>query len=181
MPKLTFSVTEAGLAVPVWIGLRAPRMLALQEAGRAIPAPLLIQGVVDTGSNVTAVARTVLKQLGIRTSLRASTHTAAGRVRVRLARVSLAITDPGKAQSPWLREPDLQIMELAAPLPDADVIIGRDVLLKIKLHLNGPAGRQGGSHLISIDGSDPGTGGYCRPVSRSMTQQPRTCGPGPRQ
>jgi hypothetical protein len=37
-----------------------------------------------------------------------------------------------------LTEPDLLVMELAAVLPNVDVLIGLDVLLRYKLLLDGP-------------------------------------------
>ena len=39
----------------------------------------------------------------------------------------------------WLTLPDLLVTELMITLPDADVLIGLDVPLKIKLLLDGPA------------------------------------------
>jgi hypothetical protein len=96
MPQLTFPVTTAGLALPVWVGLARSSVLTT------------------------------------------STHTAAGRIWVNLYEVGLAINDPSLSASSWLAEPYLLVMELSTVLPDADVIVGLDVLLNLNLHLDGP-------------------------------------------
>jgi hypothetical protein len=95
--------------------------------------------MVDTGSNVTAVAPAVLQQLGVSVASTALTHTAAGQTQVRLFEVSLRITNPNVPNSPWLTLPNLRVTELPVALPDADVLIGLDVLLECSFLLDGPA------------------------------------------
>jgi hypothetical protein len=137
MPQLTFPVSPVGLTVPVWIGLSGTVTKVLYGAGRPISPPVQARGLLDTGSDVTAVASWLLQGLPVTTVT--TTHTAAGLVKVNLYEVSLGITDPVQPASPWLTEPDLLAMELAAVLPDVDVLIGLDVLLRYKLLLDGPA------------------------------------------
>jgi hypothetical protein len=142
MAHLTFAVTKAGLAVPVWVGHTKQALLALQAAGKPIPAPVGARGLRDTASDVTAVAPWIIQQLAIPVATTSSTHTAGGQVSVRLYRVSMSITDPTQPPgSPWLTSADLLVTELAAVLPDADVLIGLDVLLTCKLLLDGPGGQ----------------------------------------
>ena len=119
MPQLTFPVTRVGLSAPVWIGLDGKTTTALVTAGQPVAAPVQARGLVDTGSDVSVVASWVLQRY----------------------EVSLSITDPGQAGSPWLTQPDLVVMELPASLPDVDVLIGLDVLLNCRFLLDGP-GRQ---------------------------------------
>jgi hypothetical protein len=66
------------------------------------------------------------------------TSTAAGPATVRLYEVSLSIAAPTQSGNLLLTESDLLVSELAAVLPDADVLIGLDLLLKGKLLLDGP-------------------------------------------
>jgi hypothetical protein len=139
MAQLTFAVTSAGLAVPVWIGLPGPATAALVAAGTQVPAPVQARGLLDTGSDVTAVPSWVLQQFAVPVTSSTSTHTAGGQVRVNVSRVSLGITDPRQpAGAPWLTRPDLQVTELATVLPDTDVLVGLDILLECKLVLDGP-------------------------------------------
>src|SRR5256885_5533256 len=55
MPKLSYSVSQAGLEVPVLIGLDGQEITDLLAAGQSVPAPILIRGLLDTGSDVAAV------------------------------------------------------------------------------------------------------------------------------
>jgi hypothetical protein len=96
---------------------------------------------LDTGANITSIAAPVLRQLGLTSISAGTTQTASGAVGVNLFMVSVSITDPAQPGSPWLTQADLLVMELATLLPDADVLIGLDVLLKYKMALDGP-GRQ---------------------------------------
>jgi hypothetical protein len=140
MARVTFPVTPAGLAAPVRIGQHGPATAARIAAGNQPVLPVQARGFIDTGTNVTAVASWVLQQLGAPTASVTSTHTVAGQVPVQLYRVSLGITDPGLPHgAPWLTVPDMLVMELTTTLPDADVLIGLDVLLDCKLLLDGPA------------------------------------------
>lgn len=142
MAHLSFAVTSTGLTVPVWIGLTHQAMKDLIAAGKQIPAPVGAKGLLDTGTNVTAVAPWILQQLAVPVTTRSSTHTAGGQVPVNLYRVSVGITDPAQpAGSPWLTHSDMLVIELATPLPDVDILIGLDILLTCKLHLDGPARR----------------------------------------
>jgi hypothetical protein len=138
MAQLTFPVTAAGLAVPVWIGLDGTTMTALHKAGHPIPAPIQACGLLDTGSNITAVAAWLLQKLAVPSTSMTATQTVGGTVKVKLFKVSLGITDPTQP-GPWLMEPDLIVMELPLLVPDVDVLVGLDVLLKCKLLVDGPA------------------------------------------
>lgn len=140
MDQLAFPVTPAGLAVPVWIGLDGQATAALLAAGLPIPAAIQARGLIDTGSDVTVVASWILQQLAVPVASTTSTRTAAGPIPVKLVAVSLGITDPTRpAGSPWLTQPGLLAMEAPAVLPDADVLIGLDILLECKMLLDGPA------------------------------------------
>jgi hypothetical protein len=80
MPQLTFPVTAAGLAAPVWIGFDGKKCTALMAAGKPIPPPVQARGLLDTGSDVTAVALWVLQQLALAPVAKTVTHTAVGQV-----------------------------------------------------------------------------------------------------
>jgi hypothetical protein len=136
---MTYAVTGAGLAVPVWVGLDGKTTAARYAAGRPIATPVRLRGLVDTCSDLTAVAPWVFQQLAIAPASSATTHTAAGPVAVRLYEVSLSIDDPGQSGQFLLTQPDLVVMELSAVLPDADVLIGLDLLLRGEMLLQGPA------------------------------------------
>ena len=121
------------------IGLDGQATIALRSAGQPVPPPVLARGLLDTGTNITSIAATVLQQLGLAPSAAGTTQTASGAVGVNLFTVSLSITDPSRPGSPWFTQADLLVMELAALLPDADVLIGLDVLLECTLVVDDPS------------------------------------------
>ena len=139
MAQLSFPVTKAGLTVPVWIGLSGETTDALLVAHQQPVLPVQARGLLDIATDVTAVASWVLQQLGVPAISTASTTTAGGPVTVNVYKLSLGITDPGQPILTWLTWPNLLVTELATVLPDADVLIGLDVLLECKLLLDGPA------------------------------------------
>ncbi len=138
MAQLRFNVSSAGLIVPVWLGLSGREITHCLSAGQAVPPPLPAQGLLDTGSDVTAVSTGLLRQLGLTPVTATSTRTVGGPIQVRLFEVSISITDPKQSPTAWLTEPDLLVMELPGTLPNIDVLIGLDILLTIKLDLDGP-------------------------------------------
>jgi hypothetical protein len=138
MPRLTFPVTVAGRAAPVWIGLDGKTCSALIAAGRPIPPPVPGRGLLDTGSDLTAVAPWVLQRLALPAAATTVTHTPGGQVRVNLYEISLGITDPNQLGGQWITHPNLLVTELASVLADADLLIGLDVILDCKLLLDGP-------------------------------------------
>jgi hypothetical protein len=139
MAQLRSPVTAAGLIVPVWVGLSDNELTALHAAGQQLPPPLQARGLLDTGSDVTAVSAGLLAAVGISPGLTDSTTTAGGTVPVRLFEVSVSITDPHQSPAAFLTLADLLVMELPTSLPDTEVLSGLDMLLATKLVLDGPA------------------------------------------
>ncbi len=133
---MTYPVTAAGLAVPVLIGLDSKAIAVLRAAGLRIPPPIRARGLLDTCSDLSGVTAAVLQQLPIPPTTTASTHTAAGPARVRIFEVSVSILGPAPSGAFLMTEPDVLVSELPS-LPDADVLIGLDLLLKGNLLLEG--------------------------------------------
>jgi hypothetical protein len=139
MPQLAFPVTVAGLALPVMVGIDGKTSSALFAAGKSIAAPIQARGLLDTGSDITAIASWVLQKLALPIVAKTVTSTAAGQINVNLYEVSLSITNPIQPNSPWLTLANLQVTELKAVLADADVLIGLDVILQYRMIVDGPA------------------------------------------
>lgn len=139
MAQLNYPASQAGLAVPVLIGLDSRDTLQLIGAGKPVPPPVLVQGLLDTGSSVTAVAPWVLKRLGVASKGIGSTQTASGQATVNLFYVSFGMLPLGQQHSPSFTLPSILVTELPVALPDGDVLIGLNVLLECKLTLDGLA------------------------------------------
>lgn len=140
MGQLTFPILQGNLLVDVLVNLDASLLLPQRAQGQVCD-PAQVQGILDTGSNITGVKETVLAQLGIHPiQLRRSTTGIGGSVQVRLSQVSLHIYDPANLALGMFTEPSLTVMELPAHV-DHDVLIGMDMLLGCVLTVDGPARR----------------------------------------
>jgi hypothetical protein len=123
------------------IGLNGQDTAALVSAGKAVLAPVLVRALVDTGSNVTCCADTILTRLGLGPLQQYTTQTVSGPLSVRTFEVSLSIPGASAASGPLLVLPQLVVMEFTEPLQNIDVLIGLDVLLQCTLHVDGPGGQ----------------------------------------
>jgi hypothetical protein len=139
MEHLTFPFSTGGLTLEVLIGLDGDSTTQLHAAGQPIPRPVRGRGLLDTGTNATAVAPWVFRQLGLHATKYTSTQTASGSVRVAIFEVSLSIAGSGGAVSPMFVCPTLLVTELATPLPDLDVLVGMDVVSACVVLIDGPA------------------------------------------
>ncbi len=137
MATLTFPIVPAGLIVDVAVNLEAALLVPLRSRGSG-PSLVQARGLIDTGSDITAVALPILQQLGIPAIHKTTTQSIGGSVPVNLYRVSLHLLDAQNVGRPWLSQPSLLVMELARGFP-FDVLIGLDILLTCKLLADGPA------------------------------------------
>lgn len=140
MPQLIYPCDETGLWADVRVNVDGTTLQSLHATGRAVPNSVQVKGLIDTGSDLSAVATGILQKFGIAVHAHATTRAIGGSIPVRLFKVTLMILDATQPQLPWLVRPDLLVMELPSGAP-IDVLIGMDVLLECKLFLNGP-GRQ---------------------------------------
>jgi hypothetical protein len=138
MPPITYPITQAGLILPVVIGVHRQRMIHLLAAGQSLPAPVQVRGMIDSAADVTAVAANVLQQSAAQKVRAVSTRTAAGNVVVNVFVVSLSIRGPDPTSGLLWTVPTLFVTELATALPDAEVLLGLDVLLAWRMYWDGP-------------------------------------------
>jgi hypothetical protein len=138
MARLAFRVQADGLIVDTIVWLDGGTADDLTARGLPVPTPIHCRGLLDTGSDVTAVSASIPARLGLVPTRRATTTTAAGPTHVDLYTVSLSVTDAATPGAPMLSAPNLLVTQLAAPLPGVEVLIGLDVLLSACLLLDGP-------------------------------------------
>lgn len=142
MATLTFPIQPDGLSCDVLIGLDGKATTALVAAGQAVLAPVLCRGFIDTGTDMTCVAPAVLRRLGLTVPVaKSKTRTTTGSTPVDLFEVSVNVLDLRNPSGPKLILPVVMVMEIPAPFPILDVLIGLDVLLTARLFLDGPGRR----------------------------------------
>jgi hypothetical protein len=138
MPHQTFPLSREGMIVAAVVGLNGVDTASLVQHGRPIPRPIQVRSLLDSGTDVTAVAARVFQQLGLGSLISGFSQTTSGLVSVNLYRVSLTIScSPGLA-GPIVTLTDLLVSELTTALPNIDALIGMDVLRESLLVLDGP-------------------------------------------
>jgi len=135
---LTYPIGPGGLEVDVLVNLEAAALIPLWQAGTR-PAAISARGLIDTGSDITAVSQAILQHLAVPVVGRATTQGITGPVPVTLYRVSLHLYDSRNPALPWLPRPTLLVSELPTTLP-FEVLVGMDVLRTCRMHFDGPAG-----------------------------------------
>lgn len=140
MPTIVQPIRPNGLFVPVLIGVDKSFIAAALAAGRLPAASAPALGQIDTGSNVSAVAEWVLRQLGLTSIRGGTTTTASGPVPVQIYTVSFGFAHTGQSGSGAAIDGNLDVLALPHPIPYVDVLIGMDVLSQLRFHLDGPAG-----------------------------------------
>jgi hypothetical protein len=139
MPQLVFLITPDGLSVDVLVNLDAATLQSLWASG-AGPSPVPARGLIDTGTDITAVSLPILQQLGVPVSQQRVTHGIGGGLPVKLYRVGLHIVHLNNLADPWFSHLSLLVMGLPTLLP-IDVLIGLDVLRTCNTFIEGRAGR----------------------------------------
>src|SRR5262249_32358958 len=89
LPQLTYPVTADGLAADVRVNLDVATLHTLNAVGRAVPASIPATALIDTGTDITAVAPSILQQLGVPVYAHRRTQGIGGPVPVRVFRVAL--------------------------------------------------------------------------------------------
>ncbi|MBL8794431.1 MAG: aspartyl protease family protein [Planctomycetia bacterium] len=136
MARLTFPIARVGLVVDVAINLKEVSLLPLRAVG-AGPVPTVGEGLVDTGSDISAVSVSILQRLRLAPLQSTSTQSFAGSMPIDLYEVSLHVFDSRNVNLLWFSQPSLVVMEMPAGLPFA-VILGMDVIRACNLHVDGP-------------------------------------------
>ncbi len=120
------------------IGLTGSSMASRMAAGLPIPTPILVRGVIDSGSDITCVAERVMRQLNLAPSGQNTTQTTTGSFRVNLYEVSLTIPPVGRVPGPFAVHDYLMVMELAPTSTGIEVLVGMDILGELLFLLDGP-------------------------------------------
>lgn len=145
MPHFTIAVDPSGNGplLTAVVGVSEPRRAALAEAGVAIPTPVPVRALVDTGASMTCVDPIVLVDgLGLtpKTQIPCLTPTTGSSPEMKdVYDVSVLIF--AKMNEPALEQATMPVM--ASDLFAAQgihALIGRDILARCLLHYNGDAG-----------------------------------------
>lgn len=139
MPVLTFASSPDGLAVEVLIGLSRANAQARRTAGQAVPQPVPLRALIDTGADMTSIADAAVAPLELLPVGPLMVNTANGQVIVNRYAVSLTILAPGGNAARNLVRQNQPVLGMANAPINFDAIIGMDLLSKCLLVVDGLA------------------------------------------
>ena len=139
MPILRCHLDHTGPIINAAVGVSGPRAVALQKAGLALPGPVIIRALLDTGASCTCVDPTVIRKLGLTPSGTAQVHTpSTGGTPHNCNQFDIAlyvIMDGNQVHVPSVIIP---VIESDLNQQGIQALIGRDILNQSVLHYDGP-------------------------------------------
>jgi hypothetical protein len=84
MPQLILPITTDGLCVDARVNLDANSLASLQASGQPVPSSIQAKGLIDTGTDISVVAASILQQLGVPVHSQRTTQGIGGPLRIRL-------------------------------------------------------------------------------------------------
>ena len=139
MPILTYPISLDGLALDVLISLSRANTQALRRAGQAVPQPLRLRALIDTGADITSFVDASVASLGLLPLGPLAVNTANGLTMVNRYAVNLTLLAPGGNASRNLVRPNLAVLGMANAPIGFDVMIGMDLLRDCLLVVDAPA------------------------------------------
>jgi hypothetical protein len=143
MPLFTLQLTAQGPLMVAYVGVSEARRTALMSVGQAVPPPIQIRALVDTGAGGTCVDPSVLQTLGLTPTGSAQVNTpSTGATPHNADQYDVSIAIPGALQthSPLIiANIPVLCAELLAP-QGFHALVGRDILSLCLLCYNGLAG-----------------------------------------
>ena len=139
--QMTFPIVAGELSLTVLVNVGTQRAADLLSSGQPIPRGVWVTGSIDSGTTLSCVSRTVLRQLGLTPVGQGTSQTASGQLVADVYRVSFSIPPYQNLPGPVLTRADVKVMELATLLPGVDMLIGMDLLLTVETTVDGPGGQ----------------------------------------
>jgi predicted aspartyl protease len=124
-----------------YIGVSQARHAALIAAGQAIPTPIRIQALVDTGASCSAIDPSVLQQLGLTPTGIVTVNTPSTGNQPHTTQqydVSIAIPGASATHIPMLAGNVPVVAAQLAAAQGFQALFGRDILANCLLTYNGP-------------------------------------------
>lgn len=141
MPHFTLTYGPIGPLIHAYIGASAPRLGALKKAGIALPPPVVVKALVDTGASHTAVDPTVLQALGLNPRRIAHTITpSTGATPHKCQTYDVSIHVPLGTATALFSKMAWEVTALDLKHQGFEVLLGRDVLSEGLLVYDGKAG-----------------------------------------
>lgn len=141
MPHFSLTQSPVGPLIHVYIGVSAPRLLALQKAGQEIPNAPLVKALVDTGASHCVVDSTIPALLGLSPRRIAQTITpSTGAVPHKCLTYDVSIHVPLGAATALFSKTAWEVTSLELKHQGFEMILGRDIMADGLLVYDGKTG-----------------------------------------
>lgn len=138
MITLRLPISPAGPVVPLQLHVSSGRRQALLRAGQAVPPPVPLAGLLHTGASCTVIDRQLLRRLGLSPTGVMKFKASPQGMAVELSDAyDVALSLVVGATAYPLADP-LNVLEGGFGQPEFQALIGRDVLARLKVELDGP-------------------------------------------
>lgn len=130
MPHFLLSHGSLGPVIDLFVGVSAPRLVAIQQAGQTAPTPTLAKGLIDTGASHTCVDVSIIDAFGLSAKRLASVitpTTGAKPVKCHTFDVAIYIPMGAAGTPPWARVAH-EVTRAELKHQGFEVLIGRDLL-----------------------------------------------------
>lgn len=140
MPHFTQAIQRAGPLLQLYVAVSLPRENALKAANQAIPPPLQIFGLVDTGASNTSIDDDVVISLGLTPTGSTLIHTpSTGSNPAARSTYDVRIIIPGAAGSNSYTLRALPATQASLKAQGFHALVGRDILSQCLLVYDGLA------------------------------------------
>jgi hypothetical protein len=141
MPIVTATASPVGPLLDVLVHVTVQLLGQLNASGRAIPSPIQVRGLIDTGASGTCLDSSIIARLGLVPIGSTPVHTpsTAGQAQLRyLYDVGLWLPSRGKS-APYNIRTSLPVIETDLTGQGIELLIGRNVLESCLMVFDGPA------------------------------------------
>lgn len=138
MITLRLPLSAAGPVVPLQVHVSSGRRQALLRAGQPVPPPLQLAGLLHTGASCTVIDRQLLRRLALSPTGVMKFRASSQGMAVELSDAyDVALSLVVGATAYPLIDP-LNVLEGGFSQPEYQALLGRDVLARLKVELDGP-------------------------------------------
>lgn len=144
-----------GAIINIQVAVPAALAQQLQAAGKTVPPPQMVRGMVDTGASISTVSDQVAAAAGLQAVGTIPLYGVGGGGEKPVYATSFTLTDYGVTLDP------LEVGGVSINMPGVDILIGRDVLKALDLAWQGVQGN------FNITEGTPGQPGSPAPAAAS--------------